>query len=92
MYLLLECFGRIFGMWEGRERRRFISIVTRGVVLCDRSCVYVGKLVYLVMIMINDVILSCVIVCLIEIFGFEFEDLNFTSCVVVVEGVLGFVR
>ena len=40
----------------------------------------------------NDVIPSRAIVRLIETFGLEFEDLNFTSCAAAAEGVSGFVR
>ena len=92
MYLLLECLGRTPGTREGRERRRFTSTVTRGVVLCDRSRAHVGKLVHSAMTTTNDVIPSRAIVRLIETFGLEFEDLNFTSCAAAAEGVSGFVR
>jgi len=78
MYLLLECVCRVPGVREGRQRKRFATVVTRGVVTCERGRARAGKLIHRAVTESNT-FPARAIVRVIEMFGLEFDDLGFVS-------------
>lgn len=91
MYLMLECVCRVPGVREGRQRKRFATIVTRGFVKCERGRARAGKLVHRA-VTEPSAFPARAVVRIIETFGLEFNDLGFFSPHQALEAVSRFTR